>query len=135
LLYYLSRLSPLQIRPEGVLLSGFFDPGLFASEVAQIVQAGTSDLTSGDHFDPIDGRGMERKGSFHTDPVGDLSDGEIGPYITASPANNDPFEGLNPLLLSFHNTDKDFDGIARSEIGDISPHLFSFNHFHDIHST
>jgi hypothetical protein len=123
-----------------ILLADFpdprlFDAGLLASQAAQIIQAGASDLPAGDDLDPIDDGRMEWKGSFHTDPIRDLPDGKIGPYVPPSPADDDPFKGLNPLLLTLHNPDKDLDGIARLKIGDISPHLFPFQYFHHIHKT
>jgi hypothetical protein len=76
---------------------------------------------------------MEREGPLDPDPVRDLPNGEAGPDVPPSPADHDPFKGLNPLLLAFHDPDEHLDGIPRIKVGDIPPHLFFFQHFHDIH--
>src|SRR3982074_2880991 len=64
------------------------DAGLLATQVAQVVQLGATDVTTGDDLDRLDRRAVEREGPLDTDAVADLADREGLARTTALAADD-----------------------------------------------
>ena len=109
------------------------DPSGLSPQAPQVKELGPSHLRSVEHIDMIDPGRVERKDSLHTNAIGDLTHGEGRPDSTFLFPYDNPFEGLDPLLLPLHDLHVDLYCVSNSQIGEVSPQLFPFNHFHRIH--
>ncbi len=81
----------------------FLDTRCLADALTQIKEFRTADHAAADHFDPIETRGVNQKGSFDADAVGDFAHHERVADTFAMSGDANPFENLNTLFVAFNN--------------------------------
>src|SRR5262249_36574918 len=84
---------------------------------SQIEELRSANLTLAGHFDPGDGRRLDREDALHADALRDLAHGERGAGTAASPIDDDPLEHLGALLVPFDHPHVDPDRVAGAELG------------------
>src|SRR5579862_3531367 len=91
------------------------EPGRFARQSAQIVEAGAAYAVSREHLQLVDSRRMHRKDSLDADAVRNLANGEGRAVGAAIYFDHDAFEGLDALLLAFDDLDVNANRVADAE--------------------
>ena len=95
----------------------FLDAGLLTSEVAEVEDAGATDLTDFVEFNLVNRRGLVGEDSLDTDAVGNLADGG-GLRVRGSATNLDHHatEALESLLVAFLDPVGHRDGVTGLEL-------------------
>src|SRR5512137_1038653 len=78
---------------------------------------------------------MKGKNPLHPDPVGNLANRKGGPHFPFSFSDHHTLENLDSLFVPFLDLGMHFNRVARSEVGYVQPHLFSFDRFNNVHSS
>src|ERR1700741_4393374 len=76
-------------------LAALLDLGGLAAEVAQVVQLGPTDVTTGDDLDLLEDRGVQGEGALDADAERDLADGEAATDAGSLDADHDTLEDLD----------------------------------------
>src|SRR5690606_24296529 len=98
----------------------FLDLGGLATQVAQVVQLGAADITTGHHVDVVDVGAVHREGALHADTERHLADGEgLADTATLAP-DDDALEDLDALLRAFDDLHVHIEGVTGPELGDIA---------------
>ena len=93
------------LRASGALL----DAGSAATQVPEVVEASTADLTAADDFHLLDARRVALEGSLNTDAARDLADGERGGdgrtayFIHTPPREAVVMEDVDTIVLNTPN--------------------------------
>src|SRR5258708_3705015 len=98
------------------------DAGLLATQVAQVVQLGATDVTTGDDLDRLDRRAVEREGPLDTDAVADLADREGLARTTALAADDHALEDLDTAPRAFSDADVHLERVTRAERRGVGTH-------------
>ena len=98
------------------LLIALAQAGCFAPQSAQIVKLGAAYASCSDQIDMVDHRRVDREDALHAVTEADLShrDGLAHPTILAR--EHGSFKGLQPLFITFSDSDVYANGVARPEL-------------------
>src|SRR6201991_822156 len=114
----------------------FLDAGSLAFQATQVVQLRAADLTLTLHFDRVDSAAVGLEHALHAGAVRDLAHGEGGMQAAAALGNDDTFERLDALAVTFLDLDVDDHGVARTEIRQLAGDLLGFELFEKfVHGT
>src|SRR5579859_1443854 len=94
------------------------DTRRLAAAITQIIELGATDVTTADHFDLGDIRGVEREDTLDAFAVGDLAHGERAVQAGIAAGDDDALVSLQTLAGAFDHLDVDLDGVARGEVRD-----------------
>src|SRR4029450_9696557 len=88
--------------------------------VAQVIELGPADVAPSDPLDLGDRRRMQGERALHPDPVADLADLEGLTQARARAPDHDALEHLDAFLLPLDHPDVHLEGVAGSELGDVT---------------
>ncbi len=98
----------------------FLDLRGLATELAQVVQLGATDVTARDDLDVVDDRGVDGELTLDTDLEADLADGEGFADAIALTTRDDTLENLDTAAAAFNDVDVDLHVVTDTEIGDVA---------------
>src|SRR6478609_3980664 len=116
-----ARHTPEMTMPRGARLGAssensavalLLDLGLLATEVAQVVELRTADVTTGHDLDVVDDRAVHGERALHADLEADLADREGLAHTVARAADDDALEDLDARARAFGDVDVHLDGVA-----------------------
>jgi len=113
-------------RSEAALSELLADTGGLATTLTEVVQLGAADCTAAFDGDAADRLAVSLKDALNAFTVGDLAYREGGVDAAVTDGDDDAFEGLQTLALTFLDPDLDDYGIAGGEVGDVVTELFLF---------
>ena len=112
------------------------DAGLFAGQVAEIVQLGTPDLTAAFDLDLGNIGAVERENAFYAFAVRDPAHGDGFRDSGAFAGNDGPGKNLDTFLAAFLDPVMDADGIADIKIRmRILLYLLLFDFIYRVHKS
>src|SRR5262245_14373295 len=88
--------------------------------VAQVVELGPPHVPAGDPLDLGDRGRMQGERALDADPVADLADLEGLTQARARAPDHDALEDLDAFLLPLDHPDVHLEGVAGSELGDVT---------------
>src|SRR5688500_8811343 len=110
----------------------FFDAGCFASEIPEVIELCATDSPMTFHLDAIDGRRIQRKHAFHTDPARHLPYREHLTAAAAATRHHNALENLDALFIAFLDLHVHPYCVAESEVRKVFPHLAGFYNLHQV---
>ena len=102
---------------------GFLDLGSLALQIAQVVQLGTTHLTTTDHFDVINAGAVQRESTLNADAVRNTANGERFTDAAITLSHHSAFKSLKTLAATFHNLHVNANGVTDVELGQIGAEL------------
>lgn len=97
--------------------ANFLDLGSLSLKVTKIIELRTANLTAADDLHVINTGAVHGEGAFHTDAVGNTANSEGFTAGTIALGNDDAFESLKTLAVSFNDLDEHTQGVANIEGG------------------
>lgn len=97
--------------------TAFFDACFLAGEFAQVVEFGTTYLTTLVHFDSIDERAVDGEDTLHADVVAHFTNGEALVVAFAADADNNAAVLLDTFFVAFLDAVGHGDGVAGTKFG------------------
>src|SRR2546426_11272662 len=101
-------------------------PYLFRGKRPEVVHLGASDFSFLGNFYFGNSRRVKRENALHSHAVRYFSDCKRRSEAGAAPADHDPQELLDALLVAFDDANMDVPGLARMKPREIRPHLRGF---------
>src|SRR6202034_2742815 len=111
-----SEISPSAVSAGGGGLPALLDPGGLAAQVAQVVQLGAADATTGDGLDLVDRRAVQRERALDADAVAHLAHGEGLPQAAALAPDHDTLEDLDAGAVALRHLDVHLKGVTGSGV-------------------
>ncbi len=95
------------------------DPGLLATQIAEVVELGSAHCASGDDLELGDRGRMDGERPLDADAEGDLANRECLADAAPLTPDHDALEHLDAFSVTLHHADVHLDGVARPEIGHV----------------
>ena len=108
-----------RISAAGSELPLLLDLGPLPDTVAQVVELGSADVTTGPDLDAVDDRRVDREGPLNPNTEAELADCEGLTDSAALALDDHALEQLDPLAVALDNTDVHLEGVAGAEVGNI----------------
>ena len=104
----------------------FLDTRRLAAAIAEVVQLGTTHVTTALHFDAGDQGAVGLECTFHAFAAGDLAHDKAAVQTTVALGNHHAFVGLHALAVTFDDVNVHNHGVAGSELRDVFAQASNF---------
>lgn len=104
----------------GAATDSFFDTCSFSSSLAEVIELGSSYVTTSLNFDLLEARRVKREHTLDADSLEHAANGDGLANATASVLDDYAFITLSALFATLNDFHEDFDGIADMEVGQIA---------------
>ena len=115
-------------------LQTLFNLGSLTDALSDVVQLGSSDLTTSNGLNRDDRGGMDRKNLLTTDVVGNTTDGDGLVDAAMLLGNDGALESLGSLTAAFLDADSNTDGVTDVHSRKLGLDILLFKSFDQIHN-